>query len=73
MPIMGAHHDRRNVRGGFRRPGRSHAKIDAARAGLLAAGGEGSENFRAAMARLERIEAELKRVEAVVANVSVPV
>lgn len=51
----------------------ARAKIEAARAGLAEAGRKDPEAVRAAIAKLDRIEAELKRVEAAVVHVSVPV
>ncbi|WP_165253541.1 hypothetical protein [Paludisphaera soli] len=51
----------------------ARAKIDAARGGLIAAGRKDPEAVRAAIAKLDRIEAELKRVETAVANAGVTV
>ncbi len=49
------------------------AKIEAARAGLAEAGRKNPETVRAAIARLDRIEAELKQVEATLTGVGMTV
>ena len=49
----------------------SGGKIEAARVGLLKAGDDPA--VRAAIQRLDRIEAEMKRVEAAIANPPAPV
>lgn len=51
----------------------ARAKIEAARAGLAEAGRKNPEAVRAAIACLDRIEAELKQVEATLTGVGVTV